>query len=123
MTRLLDIVIKVKRVIKTQNGDLQVVHEFGGYKRFAKNTRVYVGLVKRIYEACKSLEAVSLEAERVCWTYLRYFLQEERRFCCAEFHRQIFVKYFYGEPLIKVIFFFFDYKLYCKRLITSSFGG
>ncbi len=101
LTRLLGVVIKEKKIVKGENNEPQVVHEFGGYKRFAKHSKRYIGLIKRMYEATKSLEAVALEAEKVCWNYLKPLLKDEKRFCCLEFHRQIFVKYYFSEPLIK----------------------
>jgi len=101
LTRLLGVVIKEKKIIKGENGEAQIIHEFGGYKRFAKHAKRYIGLIKRMYEATKSLETVALEAEKVCWTYLKPLLKDEKRFCCLEFHRQIFVKYYFSEPLIK----------------------
>ena len=97
--------IKEKKIIKGENGEAQMIHEFGGYKRFAKHAKRYIGLIKRMYEATKSLETVALEAEKVCWTYLKPLLKDEKRFCCLEFHRQIFVKYYFSEPLIKVFYF------------------
>lgn len=100
--QLMEVVIKVKKVIKRKNGELQLVEEFGGYKRFGKYAQTYADLIKKICEACKSLEAVSMEVERVCRVYLRTFLKEKRKFCCKEFHMQVFTKYFYNEPLIKV---------------------
>lgn len=101
----MDVVIKVKRVIKSRSGELQLVQEFGGYKRFGKHANTYTNLITKICEACRSLEAVAKEVERVCSVYLRVFLKEKRKFCCKEFHMQVFTKYFYNEPLIKVKIF------------------
>jgi hypothetical protein len=98
----LEVVIKVKRIISGRNGEMQVVHEFGGYKQFGKHANTYVELINKIREACKSLDTVASEVEKVCWVYLQNFLKEKRKFCCKQFHKQIFVKYFYNEPLIKV---------------------
>ena len=102
LEQLMDVVIKVKRVLKGRNGELQLVQEFGGYKRFGKHAKTYTSLITKICEACKSLKVVAVEVERVCSVYLRTFLKEKRKFCCKEFHIQVFAKYFYNEPLIKV---------------------
>lgn len=102
LTKLLNIVIKVKKVEVGSNGKQNIMYEFGGYKSFSKHPELYIDLVQKIYDSCISLEAVAVEAELVCREYLNLLIEKDKVFQCADFHRQIFVSNLLEEPLIKV---------------------
>jgi len=101
MEALDEVMIKTKRLVKGNNGYSEIIHEFGGYRKFSKYCTVYTGIVNKIYEAYKSLELITLEIEKVCALYLNRFCKEKVRFSCADFHKRIFAKYFYNDPWIR----------------------
>jgi len=101
MEALDEVMIKTKRLVKGNNGYSEIIHEFGGYRKFSKYCVTYTGIINKIYEAYKSLELITLEIEKVCALYLNRFCKERVRFSCADFHKRIFAKYFYNDPWIK----------------------
>jgi len=103
MERLEEVIIKTKRLVKGNNGYSEIVHEFGGYKKFSKHCVTYTGIVNKIYEAYKSLEMITIEIEKVCALYFNAFCKERVRFSCSDFHKRVFMKYFYNDPWVKVI--------------------
>ena len=110
MERLDEVIIKTKRLVKGNNGYSEIVHEFGGYKKFSKHCVTYTGIVNKIYEAYKSLEMITIEIEKVCALYIDVFCKERVRFSCSDFHKRVFTKYFYNDPWVKVIFHFLNSK-------------
>jgi len=101
MERLEEVIIKTKRLVKGNNGYSEIVHEFGGYKKFSKHCVTYTGIVNKIYEAYKSLEMITIEIEKVCALYFNAFCKERVRFSCSDFHKRVFMKYFYNDPWVK----------------------
>ena len=104
MDRLDEVIIKTKRLVKGNKGYPEIVHEFGGYKKFSKHCVAYTDIVDKIYEAYKTLEIISGEIEKICTLYIDGFCKERVRFSCAGFHKRVFAKYFYNDPWIKAYF-------------------
>lgn len=102
MEQLGEVIIKTKRLVKGNNGYPEIVHEFGGYKKFSKHCATYTAIINKIHEAYKSIEMTSVEIEKVCTLYIEDVCKERFRFNCADFQKRVFVKYFYNDPWIKV---------------------
>ena len=102
MKHLEEVIIETKRLIKGNNGYPEIVHEFGGYKKFSKHCVTYIRIIDKIYEAYKSLEITSIEIEKVCTLYIEDFCKERFQFSCTDFQKRVFIKYFYNDPWIKV---------------------